>query len=124
MARLEEITVGSSVSGIIAQEAVTAAAVKPYGTSVLEVTFKDSRGRLASQLIYRENEESIEILDSKLPWSFDADGGALRLASEAYRINLAHLFDPYPAVHTSSIEPLPHQKDRGHGKPSDAEGGV
>ena len=109
MARLEEITVGSSVSGIVAQEAVTVVAVKSYGPSVLEITFKDSRGRLASQLIYRENEESIEILDSKLPWSFDADGGALRLASEAYRINLAHLFDPYLAVHTSSIEPLPHQ---------------
>ena len=40
--------------------------------------------------------------------SFDADGNIVRLASEAYRINLAHLFDPYLAVHTSSIEPLPH----------------
>lgn len=26
-----------------------------------------------------------------------------------YRIHLAHLFDPYLAVHTSAIEPLPHQ---------------
>ena len=33
----------------------------------------------------------------------------LRLASEAYRIKLAHLFDPYLAVHTSMVEPLPHQ---------------
>lgn len=29
--------------------------------------------------------------------------------SEAYRIGLAHLFDPYLAIRTSSIEPLPHQ---------------
>jgi transposase len=28
---------------------------------------------------------------------FDADGGLLRLASEAYRIRLAYLFDPYLA---------------------------
>lgn len=109
MARLEDITVGSSVSGLASQEAVTVVAVKWYGTAVLEVTFKDGKGRLASQLIYRENEDGIEILNNHLPWSFDADGNLLRLASEAYRINLAHIFDPYLAVHTSAIEPLPHQ---------------
>lgn len=109
MARLEDITVGSSVSGLASKETVTVVAVQWYGTAVLEVTFKDGKGHLASQLIYRENESSIEILDNKLPWSFDADGNLLRLASEAYRINLAHIFDPYLAVHTSAIEPLPHQ---------------
>jgi hypothetical protein len=31
------------------------------------------------------------------------------LASEALRIRLAHLFDPYLAVHTSNLDPLPHQ---------------
>jgi SNF2 family DNA or RNA helicase len=31
------------------------------------------------------------------------------LASEAYRIRLAHLFDPYLAVSASQIEALPHQ---------------
>ena len=37
-------------------------------------------------------------------------GGALfRLVSEAQRIRLAHLFDPVIAVHTSLVEPLPHQ---------------
>ncbi|HBL50379.1 MAG TPA: RNA helicase [Firmicutes bacterium] len=109
MARLEEITVGSIVSGIASKEAATVVAAHWYGTAVLEVTFKDSKGHLASQLIYRENEESIEVLNNNLPWSFDADGNLLRLASEAYRINLAHIFDPYLAVHTSAIEPLPHQ---------------
>ncbi len=38
-----------------------------------------------------------------------ADGAIFRLTSEAYRINLAYLFDPLIAVHTSLIEPLPHQ---------------
>jgi hypothetical protein len=40
---------------------------------------------------------------------FDGDGASLRLASEAERIKLAYLFDLYLAVHTSRIEPLPHQ---------------
>ena len=42
-------------------------------------------------------------------WTFQADGQLLRLVSEAYRISLAHLFDPLLAVHTSLIDPLPHQ---------------
>ncbi|WP_246584498.1 helicase-related protein [Thermus brevis] len=32
-----------------------------------------------------------------------------RLVSEAHRIRLAYLFDPLLAVHTSLLEPLPHQ---------------
>jgi SNF2 family DNA or RNA helicase len=109
MAQLEKIIVGSRVLGIAGKEPVTVMAVKWYGTAVLEITFKDSKGHLGSQLLYRENEATIEIQDNSLPWSFDADANLLRLASEAYRIHLAHIFDPYLAVHTSDIEPLPHQ---------------
>src|SRR6202000_742439 len=42
-------------------------------------------------------------------WAFDSDGTLFRLASEAQRIQLAHLFDPVLAVHSSDVEPLPHQ---------------
>lgn len=109
MARLEDITVGAKVVGVVGNVQVSVVAVKWYGNAVLEVTFKDARGRLASQLLYREDEERLNVNSDSLPWSFDADAGLLRLASEAYRINLAHIFDPYLAVHTSAIEPLPHQ---------------
>ncbi len=109
MSRLEELTVGSSVSGLVNNESVQIVAVKWFGSSVLELTYKSSQGMLASQLVYRENEAQLQVEEGNLPWSFDADGDKVRLASEAYRINLAHLFDPYLAVHTSSIEPLPHQ---------------
>ncbi len=43
------------------------------------------------------------------PCGFDADGALFRLGSEAHPIRLAHLFDPGLAVHTSLVEPLPHQ---------------
>lgn len=109
MARLEELTVGSVVKGLINEGNVTIVAVTWYGDSVLQVSFKDDKEQLASQLVYREDENNLEIQKSSLPWCFDADGNVMRLASEAYRINLAHIFDPYLAVHTSSIEPLPHQ---------------
>ena len=42
-------------------------------------------------------------------WRFDGDGALYRLVAEAHRIRLAHLFDPLLAVHTSLVEPLPHQ---------------
>lgn len=109
MSKLENLTVGCLVHGLVNNESVQVVAVKWHGSNVLELTFKDSKGNLANQLLYREDEEKIEIKDSNSNWSFDADGNVVRLASEAYRINLAHLFDPYLAVHTSSIEPLPHQ---------------
>lgn len=109
MSRLEEVTVGCQINGVIANEPVTVVAVQWYGNAVIEVTFKNGKGQLANQLLYRDDEIRIEIIDRHLPWSFDADANRMRLASEAYRINLAHIFDPYLAVHTSSIEPLPHQ---------------
>lgn len=46
---------------------------------------------------------------SKHSFTFQADSRLFKLVSEAYRIKLAYLFDPYAAVHTSTIEPLPHQ---------------
>ena len=109
MPRLEEITAGSQVKGIAAGEPVTVIAVQWYGNAAVEITFKNSKGQLASQIVYREDESQLEILGDHVPWSFDADADRMRLVSEAYRINLAHIFDPYLAVHTSSIEPLPHQ---------------
>ncbi|MCF0132741.1 MAG: DUF3883 domain-containing protein [Blautia sp.] len=109
MARLEEITVGCTAKGIAGSEPVSIVAVQWYGSNVLEITYKDSRGIPGTTLLYRESEPGIEVLANNLPWSFDASGAQMKLASEAYRISLAHLFDPYLAVHTSSVEPLPHQ---------------
>lgn len=109
MAKLEDITVGSTVKGIAGNESVSIVAVQWYGSNVLEITYKDTRETLGTQLLYRDDEVNVEVLANHLPWSFDADGNQMKLASEAYRISLAHLFDPYLAVHTSSVEPLPHQ---------------
>ncbi len=59
--------------------------------------------------LYRDREPTLEIASVGRPWSFDGDGALFRLVSEAYRIRLAYLFDPLLAVHTSLVEPLPHQ---------------
>ena len=107
--RLEDIAVGSDVIGIDARGAVAVVAVQWYGDTVLEVTYRTGGGDLGNRLLYREDEPSLTLRNAGIPWSFDAGGAQLRLVSEAWRIHYAHLFDPYLAVHTSSVEALPHQ---------------
>ena len=114
MSKLEELAVSCHVNGLVSDEPVQIIAVSWYGSAVLDITYKTSQGQLGNQLVYREDEARLQVLENRLPWSFDADGDTMRLVSEAYRINLAHLFDPYLAVHTSSVEPLPHQISAGY----------
>ena len=80
-----------------------------FGSVALELTYKDPGGKVANELLYRNDEPRIEVAAQGRPWSFDGDGNLFRLVSEAHRIRLAHLFDPVLAVHTSVVEPLPHQ---------------
>src|SRR5262249_8959934 len=72
----------------------------------------NSPTRVANELLYRHDEERIEVVELGRPWSFDGDGSLFRLVSEAHRIHLAHLFDPVLAVHTSVVDPLPHHRRR------------
>ena len=109
MARLEELTRGASVKGILTDGLVTVVDVKWVGTVAVDLTYKDAAGQLGSELLYRDREPTLEIAAAGKPWSFDGDGALFRLLSEAHRIRLAYLFDPLLAVHTSLVEPLPHQ---------------
>ena len=109
MARLEDLTHGAAVKGILPDSMVTVVDVKWFGSAVVELTYKDASGRLGNELLYRDREPTLEIASTGPPWSSDGDGSLFRLVSEAYRIRLAHLFDPLLAVHTSLVDPLPHQ---------------
>jgi superfamily II DNA or RNA helicase len=109
MTRLEEITRGSAVRGILPDGLITVLDVKWIGSVAIEVTYKDSAGHLGNELLYRDREPTLEIAQTGQPWSFDGDGAQFRLVSEAHRIRLAYLFDPLLAVHTSLVDPLPHQ---------------
>jgi len=109
MARLEEMTPGARVRGVLPDRPVNVVQAEWHGTQALTLTYRDDAGRVDHELLYRSNEAALEIEGEGRAWSFDADGQLFRLASEALRIRLAHLFDPYLAVHTSNLEPLPHQ---------------
>jgi superfamily II DNA or RNA helicase len=109
VAKLEELTRGASVKGVLPDALVSVVDVKWIGTVAVELTYKNAVGQLGSELLYRDREPTLEIAQSGRPWSFDGDGALFRLASEANRIRLAYLFDPLLAVHTSLVDPLPHQ---------------
>lgn len=109
MARLEELTVGASVQGIVPGAAAEVVSVKWHGSDVVELVYKEASGRVGSEIVLRDRETTLSVLTQGRPWSFDADGRLFRLVSEAHRVRLAHLFDPVVAVHSSLVEPLPHQ---------------
>jgi superfamily II DNA or RNA helicase len=109
MAKLEDLTRGASVRGILPDCLVTVIDVKWYGSAAVELTYKDPSGKPSVVLLYRDREPTLEVGETGRPWGFDGDGMLFRLVSEAHRINLAHLFDPLLAIHTSMVDPLPHQ---------------
>jgi len=109
VAQLEDLKPGVQVSGIVPGQSVLVINLKWHGTTAVELFYKRADGQPGTQLLYRDDEPRLEIVESKRAWHFNADGDLFRLAAEAYRIRLAHLFDPVLAVHTSLVEPLPHQ---------------
>ena len=109
MIKLEKIHKGTRLTGLTASGTITICSAQWIGQQVLNVVFRTPDNQLYERLLYRDDEVSLCIPETGSPWSFDGDGELLRLVSEAYRINLAWLFDPFTAITTSLIEPLPHQ---------------
>ncbi len=104
---LETLRPGARVRGLAARD-VEILSVEPYGPDAVNVVFR-VEGKLDQRLIVRGEESAFELVEGGRAAGFDGDGELFRLAAEAHRIRLAHLFDPYLAVSVSQIEPLPHQ---------------
>ncbi|MCH8148002.1 MAG: DEAD/DEAH box helicase [Planctomycetes bacterium] len=109
MAKLENLKAGTTVKGLSPSGLAKVVQIEWFGDQAVKVTYEDAVGTVQNRLVYRNEENTLEVVSAGRPWSFDGDGALLRLVSEAYRIRLAHLFDPYLAVHTSRIDALPHQ---------------
>ncbi len=109
MLKLEEISIDAQVNGLIPDDVVTVIQVRRVGDGAVNVTYETKGGDLGKQMLFRTDESRLSLAQSGRTWGFDADGNDFKLGLEAYRINLAHLFDPMVAVHTSNVEPLPHQ---------------
>ncbi len=109
MAKLEDLKRSAQVKGLVPSGAAIILNVQWHGSDVLEVTYRDVEGKDHSELLFRDRETDLEVIEAGTPWAFDSSGELFRLVSEAYRIRMAYLFDPWMAVHLSQVEPLPHQ---------------
>jgi hypothetical protein len=78
------------------------------GEDQLHVFFRTDNGP-DERILTRADEVRLEATRPVRPFCFEATADEFRLAAEARRIRLAHLFDPYLALTSSSIEALPHQ---------------
>jgi hypothetical protein len=107
--KLEEIKPGQSLSGIEPSQVVTVVAVVPLGEGSVQLIYRTPDGNMKERLLNWREEPSVDVAKLERPFSFDGDGAGFQLACEAKRIDLAFLFDPTMAVHSSNVLPLPHQ---------------
>jgi superfamily II DNA or RNA helicase len=108
MLELHELKAGLRVRGLVVAGDVTIVAVEPHGDGIVNIVYRSDDGHIGDRLLTSDQVAEVEVTTGHR-WTFEADGAAFKLASEARRIQLAHLFDPFAAVATATIEPLPHQ---------------
>lgn len=106
---LEALKPDTQVQGLAAGQIARIVSASMIGADACHVVYRTSAHGLQEALLSRVDEARLAPAGSGRQWAFDADGADFKLAAEAFRIDLAHLFDPYMAVHTANVEPLPHQ---------------
>ena len=105
---LREIEPGLRLAGVRADGPVEVVAFDRNGDRMGTLVYRARDGGLGQRLVSAEDALRFSAASGRR-WTFDADGDLFRLASEARRIGLAYLFDPFAAVDASGIDPLPHQ---------------
>ncbi len=109
MITLDTLSPGLALTGLDPTGIGSVIAVVPIADGAVQVIYRTPDGGVKERLLNRADEATLSIATVERPWSFGGDGEAFKLTVEAKRIDLAFLFDPMMAVHTSNVEPLPHQ---------------
>jgi superfamily II DNA or RNA helicase len=107
--KLEDITPGANLTGIEPDHVVAVVTTVRLADGAVQLIYRTADGAIKERLLGRGDEPSVTVATAERPFSFDGDGAAFQLACEAKRLDFAFLFDPMMAVHTSNVEPLPHQ---------------
>ena len=109
MTVLDDVKPGAMIRGVVPGHSVRIVSVDWIGNQAINLVYREPDGGVSETTLYRDDENRLGIEARGRSWSFDGDGNLLRLVTEANRIALAHYFDPYLAIHTSLVDPLPHQ---------------
>lgn len=105
--KLSDISIGSNILGLEMSGAVRIISLENHGEAIT-VVYKTSDGKLGEQTLFPADEDRLSPAE-QASRAFNADPEQYKITLEALRIQLAYLFDPMMAVHTSNVEPLPHQ---------------
>lgn len=62
MVKLEQLTKGTQVKGILPNSIVTVVDAQWHGSDVVELTYKEANGTLGNELLFRDKESTLEIL--------------------------------------------------------------
>lgn len=109
MLRLSDISSNLLLHGVKADEIVRVKSVEWLGPDSIELVFRNAAGGYEGVTLNREDEERLAVATTRAPWTFTGDAADFNLGIEALRMRLGHLFDPLMAVHSSDVDPLPHQ---------------
>ena len=108
---MDDIHVGSIVTGPLLPEPVEVLAIIPMGDSV-KLVGKGLKTGLVRDLVLSQAQLT-QLRCSPLRESFDGDPTLFRLGIEAQRLGLAYEYDPYFSLSIARGDPLPHQLERG-----------
>lgn len=85
MARLEDLTPGAKLHGLLPGHAVTIVQVEWPGTSAVTITYRDDTRQPGNELLYRDDVARIIVEAPGSAWAFDGDPDLFKLVSEALR---------------------------------------
>ena len=107
--KLEEIITGCLIQGIFPGKIAKIIGVEQLSPDIITIYYKLDDGIPKERQLFRRDEDKYSLAIEGRHFAFDANADDFKLAMEAQRIANSHLFDPYMAVHSSNIIPLPHQ---------------
>lgn len=61
MARLEDLTAGSRVQGVLPHTAVTVVSAEWHGTDCVSLYYRDDDGGAGQTLLFRQNEQELRV---------------------------------------------------------------
>ena len=100
---------GAVLRGLAGPEPVTVVAVTRLTDDSVNVVYRTETGAMAERMVFATDLPQLTAVEAGAAFRFDGDPASFKLAAEARRMRLAHLFDPQAALGTSDVDPLPHQ---------------
>ncbi len=104
---------------VVREGAVLRGLAGPQPAKVLQVTrltddsanvvYRTESGGLGERMVFPADLPALTAVEAGASFAFDGHPPSFKLAAEARRMRLAHLFDPQAALGTSDVDPLPHQ---------------